>query len=51
MTDSELYKELGMLTKDKDRWEESAPFVWKTAAELERDFAIPTAFRAYTKYL
>ena len=27
MTESELYKELGMLTKDKDRWEESAPFV------------------------
>ena len=27
MTETELYKELGMLTKDKDRWEESAPFV------------------------
>ena len=27
MTESELYKELGMLTEDKDRWEESAPFV------------------------
>ena len=27
MYESELYKELGMLTKDKDRWEESAPFV------------------------
>lgn len=27
MTESELYKELGLLTKDKGRWEESAPFV------------------------
>jgi len=30
---------------------ECSPFVWKTAAELETDYAIPTAFRAYTKYL
>ncbi len=29
----------------------SPSYVWKTAAELERDYAIPTAFRAYTKYL
>ena len=27
MTESELYKELGALTKDKTRWEESVPFV------------------------
>lgn len=30
---------------------ESPPFVWKTADELETDCAIPTAFRAYTKYI
>ena len=27
MNDSELYKELGTLTKDKERWEESVPYV------------------------
>lgn len=27
MTESELYKELGALTKNKDRWEESIPYV------------------------
>ncbi len=27
MSESELYKELGMLTKDRTRWEESIPFV------------------------
>jgi len=27
LTESELYKELGILTKDKDRWEESVPYV------------------------
>ena len=27
MTESELYKELGILTKDKDRWKESIPYV------------------------
>ena len=27
MTESELYKELGALTKEKDRWEESIPYV------------------------
>ena len=27
MGESELYKELGILTKDKDRWEESVPHV------------------------
>ncbi len=27
MTESELYKELGILTKDKDKWEESISFV------------------------
>lgn len=27
MTETELYKELGALTKDKDRWEESIPYV------------------------
>jgi len=27
MTDSELYKELGELTKSKDRWEENIPYV------------------------
>ncbi len=26
MTESELYKELGILTKEKDRWEESVPY-------------------------
>ena len=27
MTESDLYKELGTLTKDKDKWEESIPYV------------------------
>ena len=27
MNESELYKELGTLTKDKDKWEESIPYV------------------------
>lgn len=27
MNESELYKELGALTKDRDRWEESIPYV------------------------
>lgn len=27
MTEAELYKELGALTKDKDRWKESIPYV------------------------
>jgi HEAT repeat protein len=27
MTETELYKELGALTKDKDRWKESIPYV------------------------
>ena len=27
MTESELYKELGTLTDDKDKWEESIPYV------------------------
>lgn len=27
LSDSELYKELGILTKDRDRWEESIPYV------------------------
>ena len=27
MNESELYKELGVLTKDKSRWEESIPYV------------------------
>ena len=27
MTEAELYKELGVLTKEKDRWEESIPYV------------------------
>ena len=27
MTESELYKELGILTKDKDKWEDSIPYV------------------------
>ncbi len=27
MTESELYKELGLLTKDKGRWKESIPYV------------------------
>ena len=27
MSESELYKELGTLTKDKDRWEENIPYV------------------------
>ena len=27
MNESELYKELGILTRDKDRWEQSIPFV------------------------
>ncbi len=28
MSESKLYKELGILTKDKDRWEESIPYVF-----------------------
>ena len=27
MTESETYKELGILTKDKDKWKESIPYV------------------------
>ena len=27
MTETELYRELGALTKEKDRWEESIPYV------------------------
>ena len=27
MFESDLYKELGALTKDKDRWKESIPYV------------------------
>ena len=27
MTESELYKNLGILTKSKDQWEENIPFV------------------------
>ena len=27
MTESDLYKELGILTKDKDRWKESIPYI------------------------
>lgn len=27
MNESELYKELGVLTKDKSRWEECIPYV------------------------
>ena len=27
MTEAELYKELGILTKDKDKWKESIPYV------------------------
>ena len=27
MTEPELYKELGILTKDKDRWNEAIPYV------------------------
>jgi len=27
MTEAELYKDLGILTKEKDRWEESIPYV------------------------
>ena len=28
MTESELYKELGIMTKDKDKWKESIPYVF-----------------------
>lgn len=27
MSESELYKELGILTKEKDKWEENIPYV------------------------
>ena len=27
MNESELYKELGVLTKDKDQWKENIPYV------------------------
>ncbi|WP_196808030.1 hypothetical protein [Butyrivibrio sp. AE3006] len=27
MNEAELYKELGVLTKDKSRWEENIPYV------------------------
>ena len=35
MTEAELYKELGALTKEKDRWEESIPYV---SSLLPHDF-------------
>lgn len=28
MTEAELYKELGILTRSKDRWKENIPYVW-----------------------
>ena len=34
MTEAELYKELGILTKDKDRWKEAIPYV---SSLLSRD--------------
>ena len=34
MTEAELYKDLGALTKDRERWEESIPYV---ASLLEQD--------------
>ena len=35
MTESELYKELGILTDDEDRWEDSIPYV---ASLLDHEF-------------
>ena len=32
LTESELYKELGILTKDKDKWKESIPYVFSLLA-------------------
>ena len=40
MTEPDLYKELGELTKSKDRWKESIPYVSSfgrsTASEIEQ---------------
>ncbi len=30
MTEEELYKELGILTKDKDKWKEVSLLIWQT---------------------
>ena len=32
LTESELYKELGIMTKDKDKWKESIPYVFSLLA-------------------
>ena len=37
MTEADLYKELGALTKDKDRWKESIPYTF--AKWMEFHFA------------
>ena len=36
MNESELYKELGALTKDKDKWKESIPYVYSLLAHESR---------------
>ena len=37
MSESELYKELGTLTKDKTRWEESIPYIEQLQKMAESD--------------
>ena len=36
MTERELYKELGVLTRQKERWEESVPYVVSVEPYVER---------------
>ena len=43
MNEAELYKELGVLTKDRDRWEESIPF-----ADVELPFEMNEAMDSLT---
>ena len=40
MTESELYKELGALTKTKDQWEEKIPYVSSLLAHEFLDWRI-----------
>ena len=64
MTESELYKELGLLTKDRDQWEEKIPYVTSLLAHesekihakalwllAEMGFAYPQSVRDAVDYL
>ncbi len=37
MNESELYKELGILTKDKSKWEENIPYIEQLQKMAELD--------------